>query len=324
MNLRDVLGQPQAVAALVRALESDKLSHAYLFHGEDGVGKRTTGQALAAHILCEQGTACGQCRACRLLAGGNHPDFQLWSGSGSIKIDEVRQLKSEMSRAADGPRVWLMVDVDRMTIPAANSFLKALEEPTPNTFFVLTTNYLHRLLPTVISRCQLVGFHKLTEAQIVQGLREVENEAGHGEKAELIARLSRGSLGRAVALSDAAFLERRQATLKTLIRIPDASYAEVMGFSLKWDESRDAVISDLELMVQWFRDLLCVQYGKHVRLYNPDYSKELQRLQPRFPKPVIHEILDLLNEMIPTLKGNARPRFVLGYILLLIKKGALI
>ena len=238
-------------------MKNDRLTHGYLFHGEDGVGKRTTAIALAHQLLCEQGTGCGECRPCQKLSHGNHPQFHLWEGNESIKIDTVRQLKSEIGRSAEGRRVWLMIDVDRMTLQAANSFLKTLEDPPPDSFFLLTTNHLHRILPTILSRCQVMGFQKLSEEDVIKGLRrDVSSDPPDEETTALVARMARGSLGRALALHDPDFLEHRRQVLDTLTRVPDASVAEVLGFSQRWPEDRVQVKGDLELMVQWCRDLL--------------------------------------------------------------------
>ncbi len=325
MNLDWILGQSGPVTALKNALQWNTLTHAYLFHGEGGVGKRTTAQAFAAQLLCDKGTGCGECLSCGRMTRSEHPDLRVWSGTDSIKIDTIRHLKSEISRQADGMRVWIIVDADRMTVQAANSFLKTLEEPPAGSLFILTTDHLHRLLPTVVSRCQMLSFQKLPETVVVDGLyRQWDGSELGQQQAELAARLGRGSLGRAVSLLDSEYMERRRRVLDVMKNLPALEIPEILGYSQQWNESRDEVVQDLELMVQWYRDVLCIQLGQGIRLYNPDYEQDLWRVSEKYSRSAAHEIVDLIYEMIPTLRGNARPRFVLGYLLLRMKKGALI
>ena len=175
MMLSEVLGQSRVVRSLSRALASDRIHHALLFIGPRGVGKRTTAEALAHRLLCSapHGTdPCRQCGACTRFSTGNHADFIMIgarkdSSGGyekSIKIDEVRTLQTKLNLKPfeGGRRVVLIHNAERMNPATANALLKTLEEPSPDTYFVLTTQNHNALLPTIVSRCQSLKFAELT------------------------------------------------------------------------------------------------------------------------------------------------------------------
>ena len=208
MMLSEVLGQPRVVRSLSRALASERVHHALLFIGPRGIGKRTTAEALAHRLLCAtpQGNdPCRQCGACTRFSTGNHADFIIIGGrkdsSGgyekSIKIDEVRTLQTKLNLKPfeGGRRVVLIHHAERMNPATANALLKTLEEPSPDTYFVLTTQNHNALLPTIVSRCQSLKFAELTTDTLRQimkangrgaSLKEAELNAANGSAARLL------------------------------------------------------------------------------------------------------------------------------------------
>jgi DNA polymerase-3 subunit delta' len=299
MTLLEVLGQPVAVTILENSRAQGRLAHAYLFYGDEGVGKET---------------------AVRILAAGSH--LHVIEGSPAIKIEQIRMLRQQSSYIQSGSSVWLIKDADNMTVEAANAFLKVLEEPSPGVYFFLTTTNIHRILPTIVSRCQVVPFRAIPEEMIQKYLAQKYSQASDDPKVRLIARMARGSIGRALEYWEGPLLERRQQVLETLIRIPASSYPEVLGFSQRWEEERVQVIEDLQLMLGWYRDLAAVKSGSTVSLYNPDYAGKLQEISQVYSYRALCEIMHEISEMQAAIAGNARPRFVLGRLFLSMKKGA--
>src|SRR5690554_4990255 len=137
VGLDSIVGQSLAVSILRRGLETNTLSHAYLFHGDAGLGKETTARAVADELIKQ---------------GGIYSQFRVIEGTPSIKIEQIRLLKEQSEYSQNGNLVWLIKDVDNMTPQAANAFLKTLEEPVKGVYFFLTTTSLHSLLPTIVSR----------------------------------------------------------------------------------------------------------------------------------------------------------------------------
>lgn len=173
--LAAIAGQPRAVALLRRALEADRVAHAYAFIGPAGSGRVTTARAFAQALLCEE-HGCGTCRACRLVDSGQHPDAHVIvptppeknpRGTRLLRIDAIRALEREASlRPVMGARkVFVLDDADRMTDDAPQAFLKTLEEPPAQTVMILILARSRAVPATVLSRCQIVRFEpRATEA----------------------------------------------------------------------------------------------------------------------------------------------------------------
>ncbi|MGI6640268.1 MAG: ATP-binding protein [Limnochordia bacterium] len=299
MTLGEVLGQPVAVTILENSRAKGRLAHAYLFYGDDGVGKETAVRILAADA-----------------------DLRVVEGSPSIKIEQIRMLRQQSSYTQTGSLVWLIKDAENMTVQAANAFLKVLEEPNPGVYFFLTTTNLHRILPTIVSRCQVVPFRAISEETICQFLADKFNQAQDSPRIRLLARMARGSIGRALQYWEGPVLERRKQVLGALERIPSATYPEILGLSLNWDEDRVQVQDDLQLMLGWYRDLAAVKSGSGVSLYNPDYAAELDKISSLYTYQALFEIMHEISEMQTAVAGNVRPRFALGRLFLSMKKGA--
>ncbi len=185
MGLEGIAGQPRAVALLSRALETDRVAHAYAFVGPAGAGRMTTALAFAQAVLCprpSQAThdpsrasgprsngGCGRCNACRLVAARQHPDLHVIEptppetnakGARAIRIGVIRELERQASlRPVMGHRkVFVLDGAERMTGEAPQAFLKTLEEPPASTVMILILPRVRALPATVLSRCQVVRF----------------------------------------------------------------------------------------------------------------------------------------------------------------------
>lgn len=199
---------------LAASVAGGRLSHAYLFYGEKGVGKRTLAAHFAQMILCTgpQPRPCGDCPSCRKFLTGNHPDFYRYegkSGANSIHIETVRELRADVYiRPNDGEyKVYLVPDAEDMTISAANALLKVLEEPPSYAVFLLTASHPDRVPLTVRSRCVRLEVYPLTYQETAEALRELLPE-GEEQAIRQAAELSGGVLGQALAmLQDEAYAE---------------------------------------------------------------------------------------------------------------------
>lgn len=324
MRLSDIIGQEIAVRTLEHAIQKERISHAYLFNGENGVGKETTALSLINHLLCESKSACGQCPDCLKLKHGNHPGFRLIDSDSSIKIEQMRDLKEKTQFINEHYVIWLIKDAHKMTLQAANSFLKRLEEPGQMTVFILITNNLRQILPTIRSRCQIISFPRLSDESVRLILSsKVDIKSRPESTADLIIKMSRGSVGKALELWDSPFLERRKWIIEQLINIPQMSEPEILGLSQKWIEERSVVETDLELMLQWYRDLWCTKIDVDESIFNLDYQNELSGICKKYPLVSLERITSLITEMVVQLQRNVRVRFIMGYLLLQMRKGVL-
>lgn len=308
MTLDDIVGQSVPVSILRNGLATGTLGHAYLFSGEPGLGKETTARAVANELR---------------LQGGSHSELHVLSGDSSIKIEDIRVLRQQVAYSSTGNSVWIIRDAERMTVEASNALLKTLEEPRPGTYFFLTTSQVQSLLPTIISRCQQLSFRTIAESQIRTWLGERTGLDPNDAKIRAVARLSQGSLGQAWEYWEGSLLEYRAEVIRKLIQVPTASYPEVLGLSQAWAEDRTQINHDLQFILEWHRDLLTVKNETGLSLYNPDYKRELQEISAYYSNHSLFQIIQTITELGVAIQGNARIRFGLGYLLLLMKKGAL-
>ena len=205
-----LVGQERAVATLRRAVAGQGMTHAWLFTGPPGSGRSNAAMAFAAALQCENG-GCGQCQACRTALAGSHPDVSVTRTETSvIRVDDVRELVLRSALVPAGRRWQVMVveDADRLNDASGNALLKAIEEPTPRTVWLLCAPTVEDVLPTIRSRCRTVVLTTPSPADVTGFLVRV-----HGVPvgiAASAARASQGHIGRAKALAlDEATRHRR-------------------------------------------------------------------------------------------------------------------
>jgi DNA polymerase III subunit delta' len=267
---REILGQDWVVSHLQSAMLAGRLSHAYLFLGPGGVGKATTARALAAALNCAQpgadGDACGACPSCRRLQAGTHPDFLVITpekDKAQIKIEQIRELRrlTEYPPLGGGWRVVLIRPAEALTVQseaAANALLKTLEEPPPQHLLVLTARGEADLLPTIVSRCHKLAFAPLPTALIVQELER--RRSLPRSQAALVAALSGGSLGRALALDPEELVRQRDRVLADLAQLNRGGTGLVIEWAQRLTKNRADLENFLLLAQLWYRDLLLAHF----------------------------------------------------------------
>ena len=206
----DLIGQEPVAQALVNALESNRVAHAYLFTGARGVGKTSTARILAKALNCDKGptqTPCDKCDACMAIAAGEDVDVLEIDGASNRGIDEVRELRRNVALRPSRSRykIYIIDEVHMLTKEAFNALLKTLEEPPPHVKFIFATTEVQKIPVTILSRCQRFDFAGIGTSRIVDHLKQVV--AGEGLKADdealdLIARRAGGSMRDAQSLLD--------------------------------------------------------------------------------------------------------------------------
>lgn len=200
--LADVVGQEQVTQTLNNALSSGHISHAYLFCGPRGTGKTSTGRILAKAVNCltnGKGEPCNTCDMCQAISEGRALDVIEIDAASNRGIDEIRELRERVNYAPNQARykVYIIDEVHMLTKEASNALLKTLEEPPPHVLFVLATTEAHKVLPTVMSRCQRFDFRRISQADVVTKLTRICSTEGihiPPEALRLIAKAATGSL----------------------------------------------------------------------------------------------------------------------------------
>jgi DNA polymerase-3 subunit delta' len=323
MNWDEIVGQQRAVDIIRAMLAADRMPHALLFSGPSGIGKALTAKLTAAGILCTAGgdKPCGCCQSCLLFNRGAHPDFiQVVPDGATIKIDQIRMLKSfaALTPSVGAGRVCLIEDAEVMTVQAANSILKLLEEPPNGLVFILTAGTGKPLLPTILSRCRKISFCLLPAAALEQALVQKGYAA---DTAAVIAHLSGGRMGKALALLAPDGLEFRDMALALLRDIQQQDMAAVWSQSSKLSSlAAKDLISVLEFFLYLLRDLLVVAggYGEQL-LYNIDLVQELAGRAADWPERRSMAAVTAVKNTMRALEGNANGRLALEDLLINLK-----
>ncbi|GAW91615.1 DNA polymerase III subunit delta' [Calderihabitans maritimus] len=280
LSFASIKGHDNAIKLLQKAILSQRISHAYLFVGPEGVGKEKVAYTFAAALNClrRQGfEPCRQCISCQKIAAGNHPDFMVIDPQGkSIKIQQLRQLQRNlMYKHYEGHyRIILIREADAMTGEAANSFLKILEEPPLGTVFILLTTQVHRLPPTVVSRCQQVKFNPVPEKEIAEMLIK---EGIPSVTARIAARLSEGRVSRAFRFAEEISTKRKEA-IDYAQKILRADTVELFSIVSRLEQEEN-LQEMLELIALWFRDVMVWQEsGEEKLVINNDQLEALKQV----------------------------------------------
>ena len=216
-NLREILKQEPAVNLLKLSLQKNRLSHAYLFTGPKGVGKETTAWAFLFHLFCEKDkeNPCGECKACKKIEKEIHPDIRiLYPEKKEITIGQIREtiyfLRYRPLEAEY--KIIFIKEADKINLEAGNALLKSLEEPPPYAIFILISENFSKLLPTIVSRSQIVRFRSLPTEVIKEFLKK--KYLFEEKVAETLAEISFGSIGKAVTIAEKGILEELNSFVK--------------------------------------------------------------------------------------------------------------
>ncbi|MDI6772108.1 MAG: DNA polymerase III subunit delta' [bacterium] len=339
MAFRDVVNQDHAILLFRLAVRAGKVGHAYLLVGPSGVGRRTLALAFAQFLNCERpdGDACGECDPCRRIVSGNHPDVRIldvahgkffevpekdYRGK-EIPIDQIRALRQD---AAYPPyqgrrKVYIIADAERMNPNSSNSLLKILEEPPARITFILIAESAVALLPTIVSRCQLVRCTYLRADQIERAL--IERRQIDEARAGVLSALADGRLGRALEWADSE--ERLGARDRLLDLLPALEEGDLL---VRLDAA-DALVKEtqgkegdllpqlLDLAVLWYRDLLVwKQLQEPALLVNRDRQSQIARLAGEYGEALLGARIEAVEAAKESLRRNVNARLALEKLFL--------
>ena len=314
---------------LRRQMAQGKVAHAYLLTGPSQIGRGTLARWLAQALLCEEvRPPCGVCPACRRVAAEVHPDLHRLhldlqeGGRRTLGIEAVREMRQGIAeRPFYGRRkVYLIEDAECMTIEAENALLKTLEEPPPFVVLLLVALSDHLLLPTIVSRCQVLSLRPLSRQEVRQAL--VEHWGASEEQAGLLAALSQGRLGWAVqALNDPQVLQKRQEYLAALHRLLSAGLLERFAFAEAqerlWRHGRAALVLEmLQCWQGWWRDLFLWTRGCADLVVHRDQLEALEKAGRQVSSQAALAFLRALRTAQERLQEQVNPRLAFEELLL--------
>lgn len=316
IRFADVIDQKLAASVLTRAIREDKINHAYLFSGPEGVGKTTTALAFAAALNCESptadGDACGSCTSCHMVAGRNHPDVEIISPDGAqTKMKQMQEMR-RMAQYAPVKGKWKVVIIeqaDTMNEDSSNSILKTLEEPPCYLVLILLSRNPALLLTTIRSRCLMVRFSTATAEELAEAL--AERFGADTEEARFLAAYSEGRPGVAISLvGNEEFFEWRKDVVRlaenicTSDRWSALRLSEDMQKLARGEGQRAQMRLAIDALILLYRDLLSISIrGDGAQIINSDIRDTLAATSPH---PVrVSKSIETLLWARRALEGNA-------------------
>lgn len=320
----DMLGHEWAVSLLREQAAHERLRHAYLITGPQGTGRRTLALRLAQTVNCLRppapGEPCLACRACTQLARMQHPDLDVVQAEqvgGTLRVEQVRLLQHNLSLAPYEARyrVALLLRFEEAHVSAANALLKTLEEPPPQVILLVTAESAERLLPTIVSRCEVLRLRPLSLEAVYQGL---QSQWGlPEEEARLLAHLSGGRVGQAVFLHEhPEQLEQRKTWLDDHSRMLSATRFDRFNYAEALGKDKETLRLVLQTWAALWRDVLLRAAGAAAPLTNLDRMVEVEDLAEREGLSKARRMVQELEHTVELLDSNINPRLAAEVLLL--------
>lgn len=321
--------QPVVLRMIRNSLIKQRVAHAYLFEGLRGTGKKDIGLLLTKALFCESlidgYKPCETCHNCRRINSGNHPDVHLVEPDGlSIKVEQIRNLQAEFSKKGveSAKKVYLIVHADKMSISASNSLLKFLEEPSTQTVAFLLTEQPQRMLPTIVSRCQILTFQPLSPNVMVKQL--IENGVQPG-KAPLLAQLT-NNLEEALELNvDEWFAQAQKIVVKLYEVLKKGSLEAMVMLQSDWFQhfkEKEQIHRGLDLLLLIFKDLLYIQLDKEEQIVFKGESERLKQFALTTSRRRLTDTMSTILEAKRKLDANMNPQLMMEQLVLKIQEGS--
>ncbi|MCP4749571.1 MAG: DNA polymerase III subunit delta' [Proteobacteria bacterium] len=327
MAFEKIVGHESIIQRLISTFRRDHVPSAYLFVGQEGIGKSGLVKEFARLMNCRTNEICHQCDSCRMFDNDSHPDFHVIQPSGKdIRISQIHSLIEQLSLkpAYARKRVVLVKSAHRLNQESANSFLKILEEPPLNTLIILMTADENQLLETIVSRCQKVLFSPLTRSQ----LKRIIDEKFQldGEELEFVLNYSQGRVRKDFLEKVSPLLNMRSQVLRILLDLPTEKMVDYYHLIEQWLK-QDFQSYFLEFCSAWIRDFICLKNQETEKLINRDMVDELRAEDIRLTHEQLQDIFDLIIETELAIQANASKALALEALLVQFKQifwGALV
>jgi DNA polymerase-3 subunit delta' len=271
MSFKDIYGHEKQIRLLKSATLRNRLSHAYLFSGKEGIGKRTIAEVFAKALNCEfrqsfkqevmisadDFDSCDRCSSCIKANRHRHSDIVSIKADGQfIKIKEIREIQEQMTFAPieGGKRIFIVPDADKMNHISANALLKTLEEPSRSNILILITSSPQELPVTIVSRCQTVRFNPLTNDVVASFLKR--QLSMDDEKSLFIASSAGGSIGKALAISEDSYLTIRDEILRIMLMDREKEPLKFLERVSSLGRYKDDLADTLNILLSGYRDAL--------------------------------------------------------------------
>lgn len=325
-SFSEIVGHEQIKEHMQAAIRDKKPFHAYLFQGEEGVGKEALARTFAAGLQCQSESAdkpCKECVSCRQMESGNQPDV-IWvtREKASLGVDEIReQLCNTMDiKPFSSPyKIYLVPEAEKMTEAAQNALLKTIEEPPEYGIVILMTSNISALLPTIQSRCLTMEFRPLSTAVVESYVKEHCQVPDYQARAS--AAFAQGNLGKAMRYAKSEdFIERKDHIISLLRHVEQMDLSEMLAVIKDLGTRKDEVRDYIDLMVLWYRDVLLFKATKDInQLLFQDEAPYISREASHRSYEKIEEILQAFEKAKVRLRANVNFDITMELMLLTLK-----
>ncbi|RCW50723.1 MULTISPECIES: DNA polymerase III subunit gamma/tau [unclassified Halanaerobium] len=339
-KFKDLIGQDHVVKTLKNAIKNDRVAHAYLFAGPRGTGKTSTAKVFARALNCAQPAEdfepCGECNSCQRIEKGNSLDVIEIDAASNRGIDEIRDLREKVKfYPGEGKyKVYIIDEVHMLTKGAFNALLKTLEEPPESVVFILATTEPHKVITTIMSRCQRFDFSLLSLSDIKKRLKFIcqqEEFSVEAETLDILARNARGGMRDGISLLDQAisFTDGKltaDGVAKMLGRVEKKELKKFLdAVSLKHSDQALKLVSKIiamglgierfsEELIEYCRELLLIKecgVESGILEYSKSYLNDLSEEASQLSSRQLTEIIDLFSELNQKLKYSNQPKLQL-------------
>ncbi|HDK26145.1 MAG TPA: DNA polymerase III subunit, partial [Candidatus Atribacteria bacterium] len=320
MSFKNIIGQEKAVELLLKSLKEDKIFPSYIFMGADGVGKKYTAIEFAKAINClnlsNDFEVCEKCSSCNKINKVCSPDLKIIEPiKGSIRIEQIRELRREINLKPfeNRKKIYIIDHAEAMTLEASNCLLKTIEEPPDYAIMILICSKLDSVLPTIVSRCQLIKFKLIGYLEIMEVVlsNKVDIEK---DKAKLISKLAQGSISKALKLiSDKEYFKRREKILDYLTLILPGKYNDNLFTNMEQILTEmNKTEETLDIILFWYYDILLVkELGIQEYIKNIDKLKIIKEKSKVYSREMLIDILDYIEQIQEFMKRNINKHLIL-------------
>jgi DNA polymerase-3 subunit delta' len=319
----NLVGHEWAVDMLKKHVVNGTPRHAYLFAGPPGLGRRTLALRFAQALNCptpvETGIPCGQCRDCKQIESMHHADLavvQADSEGGTLKVDQIREARRMLTLKPyqASYRVALFLRFQEANDNAANALLKTLEEAPSYAILILTADNLEQLLPTIVSRCEVLRLRPL-RVEAVQ--KELENRGLETGQAKLLAHISGGRFGYALRLiANDTLLEKREERLNDLQSLISASRVEKFAYADKLSRDKESMRQAVLIWLSYWRDVMLRSAQAGTPLINIDRNVEIEDLAGQLDLAITRRMVRALEDVLEKMERNVNSRLLAEVLLL--------
>lgn len=344
MSFENIIGQKEVKSLLKKSLSKNRIASAYLFSGPEGVGKTITSFNFARALNCKNHDidSCdmyseeSKCSSCKKLDAFSHPDilvimpaprkirkantrrdiliegnFHKYHKTDIISVDDIRYIEDMvyLKPFEAKKRVIIVIDAERMKVQAQNAFLKVLEEPPEDTTIILTSSHPEGLFSTIRSRCQRIGFNRLSRSEMVEYIEN--NEGIKSEEADLLYLLSGGSIKKLKEILDKDRKSRR-AIFRQIVKEKDYD-------KLKETYDKEKLEEFIGFLLPLFRDIYV--FGKDVKLINSDIRAYIKSVRGSYSDSELEETVEILSKSLINIRRYIDPALISNVVFNRIKEG---